>query len=181
MKQDIRDLFGKDEVSGKTLPDNHRQEFYDKLKASRPRRKSGFKRNYLLRIAAIAILFLAMTVVVLKTATTTVTNKVVEESSIETQIEVIEKEYLASIDKEWQNFISLATDEKLVKRYKDKLDNLDKDYQEISKQFKADNNNILVIEALVDNLKTRLQLLKDIQQHIHLLNQKTEQYETINI
>ena len=181
MKQDIRDLFREDEVSEHTLPEQHRQEFYEKLKASRPQRKSGLKMNYLLKIAAIAVLFIAMAFTVFKMANKTVSNEVVEESSIENQIEVIEKEYLASIDEEWEKFIHVAKDEKLVKRYKDKLDNLDADYQEISKQFKTDNNNILIIEALVDNLKTRLQLLKDIQQHINILNQKTEQYETINI
>ncbi|WP_299278572.1 hypothetical protein [uncultured Psychroserpens sp.] len=181
MKQDIRDLFREDEVSNHKLPKHHRQEFYEKLKASRPQRKSGLKMNYILKIAAIAVLFIAMAFTVFKMANKTVANEIVNESSLEHQIESIEKEYLASIDKEWGKFVAVANDEKLVKRYKDKLDDLDADYQEISKQFKADNNNILVIEALVDNLKTRLQLLKDIQQHINLLNQKTEQYETINI
>nr|WP_321222890.1 hypothetical protein [uncultured Psychroserpens sp.] len=185
MKQDIRDLFRDTDAnlidtSGKQLPDNHRQEFYDQLKASRPRRESKLNTNYLIKIAAIITLFVALTVALFTTLDNT-SKQIVEEPSIETQIERIEKEYLASIDLEWQRFLTVANDEKLVERYKDKLDDLTRDYKEISLQFKEDNNNISVIESLVENLQTRLQLLKDIQEHIKVLNQKNEQYETINI
>ena len=82
---------------------------------------------------------------------------------------------------EWQNFLELAKDENLIQRYKSKLEDLDTDYRLISEQFKHDTNNILVIQDLVNNLQTRLQLLKDIQQHIILLNQKNEQHESTNI
>lgn len=180
MKQDIRGLFKKDDASGAQLPDNHREEFYDKLKASQSIGESKLNTSYVLKVAAIVILGLAFTLVMYNSKEN-VSDQIVEESSIEIQIDGIEKQYLASIDEEWQNFISIANDDKLVKRYKEKLDDLDNDYSEISSQFKADNNNIIVIEALVDNLKTRLQLLKDIQEHIKLLNQKTEVYETTSI
>ncbi|MDG5492075.1 hypothetical protein [Psychroserpens sp. SPM9] len=179
MKQDIRDLFKDDDLSGKTLPEQHRQEFYEQLKANRPRRTSKLNTNYLFKVAAMVVLFVALAVVLFSKTETV--NTVVEETPIETQIDAIEKQYLANIDAEWERFIKVANDEKLVKRYRVKLDGLDQDYQEISKQFKLDNNNIQVIESLVDNLKTRLQLLKDIQEHIKLLNQKNEQYETISI
>jgi hypothetical protein len=172
MKQDIRNLFRDEEASGKQLPDNHRQEFYDQLKASRPRRESKLNTNYLIKVAALIVVFLGLTFTVFKTIDNTPT-QIVESSSMETQIEAIEKEYLASIDVEWQKFLVVANDERLVSRYKDKLDDLDADYKEISKQFKTDTNNILVIESLVVNLQTRLQLLKDIQEHINVLNQKT--------
>ncbi|WP_040282681.1 hypothetical protein [Psychroserpens damuponensis] len=179
-KYHIRDLFKDDEAIKKRLPNNHRQEFYEQLKASRPRRESKLNSNYLIKIAAIITLFVALSITVFVTVDNT-SNQIVEEPSMKTQIEGIEKQYLASIDKEWQNFIQSTTDQKLVKRYRDKLDNLDRDYKEISLQFKADNTNILVIESLVENLQTRLQLLKDIQAHINVLNQKNEQNEAINI
>jgi hypothetical protein len=67
----------------------------------------------------------------------------------------------------------MANDEKLVDRFRNKLADLELDYQEITLQFKADRNNIEVIESLIENLKERLQLLKDIQEHINILNQKT--------
>ncbi|WP_028872968.1 hypothetical protein [Psychroserpens burtonensis] len=171
MKEDIRNLFKDDEISGQALPDNHRQDFYEQLKASRPRRTSQLNRHYLIKVAAIITMFLALTITLFQMVDNT-PNQVVEASSMETQIDAIEKQYLARIDREWQRFISVTNDETLVKRYKDKLNDLDADYKEISQQFKTDTNNILVIESLVENLQTRLQLLKDIQEHINVLNQK---------
>jgi hypothetical protein len=177
MKQDIRNLFRDEDTdpvdaSRKQLPDSHRQDFYEQLKASRPPRTSQLNRHYLIKVAAIITMFLALTLSLFQMGDNT-SNHDVEVSSMETQIDLIEKQYLASIDQEWQRFITVANDEKLVERYKEKLDDLDADYKEISQQFKADTDNILVIESLVENLQTRLQLLKDIQEHINVLNQKT--------
>ncbi|MDP5158931.1 MAG: hypothetical protein NWQ07_10170 [Flaviramulus sp.] len=180
MKKGIRDLFNEDEVIKNNLPKNHRQEFYNKLKASRKQNTARFEVNYLIKVAAIAILFLGLTFLILKPKEKA-SNQIADESKIVNQIDAIEKQYLANINKEWQNFIAIAMDENLVKRYKQKLDELSSDYQNISIQFKKDSNNITVIEALVENLQTRLQLLKDIQEHIKLINQKNEQYETITL
>ncbi len=180
MKQDIRDLFNEEEVINNNLPKNHRIEFYDKLKASREKNKPKLKLNYVFRVAAIVVLFIGLTFLILN-KTDHDSNQVANESVIETQINAIEKQYLTDINEEWENFIAIAEDETLVKRYRIKLDNLSSDYQEISKRFKTDNNNISVIEALVENLQTRLQLLKDIQEHIKLINQNNEQYETITL
>lgn len=93
------------------------------------------------------------------------------------QVEAVEAEYLREINTEWTNFVAIANDKVLVARFKKKLDELDKDYQLISKQFKSNASNIQVVEALVENLQTRLQILKDIQEHIKILNQKNEQNE----
>ncbi|MBV7270548.1 hypothetical protein [Winogradskyella luteola] len=168
MKQDIRDLFKQGEDL-KIPPVNHRVEFLDKLE-NQPKKKSNS--FFWLRIAAIVVFALTVGISVFY-------NKPTEEnvSPMIAQIEAVEAEYLEDIEKEWKNFLSIANDEVLVARFKKKLDELDSDYKEISIQFKNDTNNILVIEALVDNLQTRLQILRDIQEHIKILNQKSEQYE----
>ena len=106
MKRDIRNLFKEEEETGRTLPKAHRQEFYDKLKASRRERRTQINQSYIVRIAAIVILLFALTFVLVK-STEKVSQTIVEESSIESQIEAIEQEYLASIDQEWNNFINL--------------------------------------------------------------------------
>lgn len=168
MKQDIRDLF-KEEGDFKTLPENHRAEFLDKLN-SQPKPNSS-STNWL-KIAAVAIL--ALTVgfsIFYKSPEKT------EVSPIVAQIEAVEAEYLKDIEAEWESFLAITEDEVLVARFKKKLDELDTDYQDISAQFKADSNNIVVVESLVENLQTRLQILKDIQKHIKILNQNNEQHE----
>ncbi len=178
MEQDIRDLFKQDE-SKKELPQDHREEFLEKLNRLKRKKESKINFNYLYKIAAVILLFVSVGYFAINRSGSN--PKIVEETNLETQIKEVEKKYLASIDEEWQNFLTITDDEKLVKRYEKKLEELNIDYQEMSTEFKKDTKNILVIEALVENLQTRLQLLKDIQEHINLLNQKTEQHETISI
>lgn len=175
MKQDIRDLFKNSHIERKELPGEHREEFYQKLKASRPRRQSKLNSSYLWKVAIIIILFVAFTLTIFKTSDR-ISNQVVE-TPIEMQFDIIEKQYLAYIDREWDSFVSMADDERLVKRYKSKLENLSQDYLQLNQQLKGDPNNILLIEALVENLKSRLGLLKDIQNHIQIINQNNEQNE----
>jgi len=174
MKQDIRDLFRKYEVFNNKLPDTHKQEFYDKLKGfnSKTNKQLNYKNIY--RLAATLLLFFAVGYFMLQ-------GNLKNQSELVEQIETIEQEYLLNINKEWHNFLTIAKDEKLVKRYKKRLEDLNKDYQEISEQFKVDTNNILIVETLIENLNTRLQLLKDIQEHITLLNQENEYYENTTI
>lgn len=171
MKRDIRDLFKDDvETTIKKLPENHRKEFLERLeKQSKP------KKTLYAWLSVAAVLLVALTIGF------TVFNsesEIEKASPIIAQIETVEAEYLANIETEWQSFIAIADDEVLVERFRKKLKELDADYQAISVQFKEDSNNILVIEALVDNLQTRLQILKDIQKHIKILNQNNDHYES---
>ncbi|MDY2587245.1 hypothetical protein [Winogradskyella aquimaris] len=167
MKQDIREFF-KDQEDLKTPPANHRKEFLDKLKAQNQSKKVGQK---WLNVVAVVIVALTLGFTVLYKKPTE------EVSPIIAQVEALEADYLKEINTEWDNFIAIADDEVLVVRFRKRLDDLDKDYQLIAEQFKGDVNNIQVVEALVENLQTRLQILKDIQEHIKILNQKNEQHE----
>ena len=167
MKQDIRTLFN-EEDDLKTLPENHRTEFLGKLR-KQPKKKSSFS---WLKIAA--VLFIALTI---GFSLFTTQPEEVKVSPIVAQVEAVEAEYLANIETEWQSFIAIADDAVLIERFRKKLGELNTDYKDISLQFRDDSNNILVIEALVENLQTRLQILKDIQKHIKILNQKNEHNE----
>lgn len=165
MKRDIRELFNKEvEETKHALPKSHREEFLKKLETKQFRNS-----NYLFyKIAAVLVVALTVSFFVLNKNEVEVEQK----SPLVAQIEAVEKEYLTNIETEWKNFKTIATDSVLVKRYKKKLGELDADYQEISEVFKTDSNNILIVETLIDNLQTRLELLKDIQEHIKILNQK---------
>ena len=167
MQRDIRDLFKEDERL-KTLPESHRTEFLGKLKTSKEKKRNPF---IWLKIAAVLVIGLMIGYAVI--------NRDSEKnvSPMIAQIEAVEAEYLRDIQEEWQNFVAITDDKVLVERFKKRLDELDKDYQEISQQFKNDSNNIEVVETLVENLQTRLQILKDIQEHIKILNQKSEHHE----
>jgi len=170
MKQDIRNLFT-EEDDLKTLPENHRMEFAEKLK-----KQSKPKQNLYAWLSAAAILIIALTIG-FNAMEMESKQELKQSSPIIAQVETVEAEYLANIETEWQSFLAITDDAILVERFRKKLKELDTDYQEISLEFKEDANNILVIEALVENLQTRLQILKDIQKHIKILNETNEQYE----
>lgn len=168
MKQDIRDFFKESNDELKTPPLNHRNEFLEKLKKQDTTKTADYR---WLKIAAIAILVLTVGFSIFYKEPKAKTSPIIA------QVEAVEAKYLKEINNEWDNFIAIANDEVLVARFKKRLDMLDKDYQLIARQFKNDANNIAVVEALVENLQTRLQILKDIQDHIKILNQKNEQHE----
>jgi len=180
MKQDLRELFKKTDLSEKKLPINHKDEFILKLtkKSFKKNRKRSF--SYIANIAAF-FLILCMVSYFFFYQNPSSKTEIVKKTNIETQLKQIEKEYLANINKEWNNFLVLSNDQNLIKRFEQKLKDLDLDYQEISLKYKKEPNNILIIENLIDNLSTRLQLLKDIQEHIKLLNKETHKNESIII
>ncbi|WP_339755876.1 hypothetical protein [uncultured Winogradskyella sp.] len=168
MKRDIRDLF-KEEGDLKKLPKNHRTAFLEKLKNKPTKKRASFA---LLKVVAVLLVALSIGLSLFYDKP-----EVTNVSPMIAQIEAVEAEYLASIKAEWESFIAIAEDEILVTRFRKKLDELDKDYKDIALQFKEDTDNILVVESLVENLQNRLQILKDIQAHIKILNQKNEQNE----
>jgi len=179
MKQDIKEVLNGFEETNKELPAAHRTEFLEKLQGAEKPMSKPENFYYFIKIAATIVLFVSVGYLALNSFNKS--DPIIVETPIEKQLKDIEMQYLKHIDAEWQNFVALATDENLIKRFEQKLNDLDAGYQEITVKFKQDKNNILIIESLVENLQTRLRLLKDIQEHIHLLNQKSEQHENITI
>lgn len=167
MKRDIRTLFKDEEHKDYELPEGHREEFIKKLETT-PKKRYGTW----MRIAAAIVVALALSYTVYKNMNTTT-----DALPILAQMEAMEVNYLENIDKEWQNFVSIAEDKTLVDRYRNKLDGLSRNYEELSIQFKQNPDDITVVEQLVANLQRRLDLLKDIQSHIIILNQKNEHHE----
>lgn len=177
MKQDIKNLFTESDLLKKKLPALHRKEFIEKLNAIKSKDSKKISTYYLAKVAAFIILFFSIGY----TFYNDLPKNDIKEVAIEVQLKVIEQEFLENINQEWDSFLAIAEDKMLIKRYEEKLKNLDNDYKEISLKFKNNTNNVLLIESLLENLQNRLQLLKDIQQHIKLLNKKSQQNEDIII
>lgn len=170
MKQDIRETFRQKEFPKKKLPDFHEDDFLEKLTVFNQKKKSKVFSS-ILKIVASIVLVLSASYYFLNSD---IEIKKDEQPEIFVEIQQIEKEYYKNIKIEWNKFVSLTDDQNLINKYQEKLKNLDFSYQEILIQYKADKNNLIVIEALIQNLKNRLQLLKGIQKHINLLNKEHE-------
>tara|TARA_R110002049_G_scaffold290103_4_gene473389 strand:+ start:617 stop:1153 length:537 start_codon:yes stop_codon:yes gene_type:complete len=174
--KNFRKSFTGDDFPEKKLPEGHREEFLTKLESTESLLIKKKKNNWV-KIAA-ALLIVASLGFLLEHSLNSEERLEAEiNDAIALQLREVEIEYITNINTEWKNFLVLATDEQLIQRYRDKLAQLDTDYKEISKKFENNKNNIGAVEDIIRNLQTRLTLLKDIQEHIKLLNQKSEPNE----
>ena len=168
MKQDIRKLFNDDDdIVIQSLPSNHRNEFLAKLKSKQNTKKHFFAVKH---VAAIVI----TTLIGFGIYHITPINNQNEHNF--THLESLEKEYQNNINSEWNNFLKITNDSLLIKRYEQKLKELESDYTNLSHDLKSNPKNLLIIEDLINNLQNRLQLLQDIQAHIQKLN-NNDKYE----
>lgn len=172
MEQDLRKLFETDEFPTKKLPENHVEEFAQKLQQQTPKKKSPLL--FIARIAASIAILITVGYFVL-------TSTEEQPTTLQKQVAEIEKTYLKQIDQEWETFVNTANDPELVTYYEDRLNRLKDDYDTISEQFNKEPNSILILEELISNLQKRLELLKNIQEHIQEINKKKKRYETIII
>lgn len=177
MKRDIRELFNDTETEGKKLPKNHRTEFIEKLNFSTIEKPKKPHLGLFLKVAASIALIITFGYYMMNQKN----SEINKPTSIQVQVQQIEKDYLQQIDNEWKNFVRATDDKELIKVYQQKLDDLNEDYKELSKSFKENTNNVMILEDLIGNLQNRLQLLKDIQNHIKILNEKTNTYETLTL
>jgi len=175
MKRDIRELFKNEEFPKKKLPNFHEEEFLGKLEKLNKKEKSKpFVQIF--KIAASIVLMLSVGYYFLSTESAV---KQEDQPTLFVQVKQIEKEYLKNIREEWNDFLALTTDRNLIEKYKEKLLKLDTNYGKVSKQFEEKPNNINILESLINNLQLRLELLKDIKEHLKELNQKNTSNETI--
>jgi len=172
MKHDIRNLFDKKKLIKKELPNSHRNDFINKLQNT-AKDKTSKKKFSFYKIASVLILM----IVGVSIYFTFYKNE--NSNSILTQVDKIEKEYIVNINKEWNQFIKITDDIALVKRYKNKLSQLKSDYTEITINLKENPDNVFVLELLISNLQQRLELIKNIKEHIKELNQNKKSNETI--
>ncbi|WP_405563721.1 hypothetical protein [Polaribacter sp. Asnod6-C07] len=175
MEHDIRDLFQENDDFKKDLPKSHREDFIKKLnKNNTPKPKWKFGTTYKIA-ASVALILSLMYFFSIKTDDIDNTN------SFENQFSKIEKDYLKNIDKEWKQFKKITTDTLLIRKYEEKLNNFNDDYKKITNQLKEFPNDINLLESLITNLQRRLQLIKEINEHIKELNPKNTSNETIYI
>jgi hypothetical protein len=175
MKRDIREIFKNEQLPKKKLLSFHEDEFLGKLnKSTKKEQPKPFFQVF--KIAASIVLMLSVGYYFLNTGAEI---KRDNQSTILVQVQQIEEEYLNNINEEWHGFIKVANDTVLVKKYKQKLKESEINYILITKKFKENPNSINILESLINNLQRRLQLVKDIKEHIKELNQKNTSNETI--
>lgn len=168
MAQDLRELFKNDKITHEKMPVNHEARFLDKLDAALPEQKQS-KFSWM-QIAASVIVLLGLSFGAFKyfqpgrvsdspevAATKTVETKTL--GDISPGLKKVEDYYLASINLELSKMEYTPETKELFDGYLIQLNELDKEYERLSLELTESGPSELTVNALIDNLKLRLNLL----------------------
>lgn len=175
MAQDIRDLLRKDpQKEQATLSDNHQEKFASLLEERLPEnRKPAF---LWLKVAAIGIMLLGIGYVLmtqfdaapeeqLATEDTVVPGQTDNQqttkglSDFSPEFKKLEEYYTQSITMGIASIEVTPENRELIDGYLERLASLDKEYKRLNAELVNVGPNDLTVNALIDNLKLRLDLL----------------------
>ncbi|UKM64471.1 hypothetical protein GSB9_01019 [Flavobacteriaceae bacterium GSB9] len=186
MAQDIRALFENDNQPNEKMPKNHQERFLKKLDKSMPvAKKKSF--NWLYLAASLVFLF-GLSFGAFKVFNPPVGNGQVEVAntqSTETKslgdispgLKKVEDYYLASINLELSKIEYTPETKELFDGYLAQLSELDKEYKRLSLELTESGPSELTVNALIDNLKLRLNLLYRLRAQIKTL--KTSEIDEV--
>jgi len=170
MAQDIRDLFKDDKISHEKMPENHQVRFLKKLDRALPEKR--IKPNLIwIKIAASIVVLLSVSFGVyklqykpkenqppiVKTTPETIETKTL--GDISPGLKKVEDYYLASINLELSKIKPTIETKELFDGYLLQLKELDNEYKLLSMELTESGPTELTVNALIDNLKFRLNLL----------------------
>lgn len=189
MAQDIRDLFKNDNLSNEKMPKNHEKRFLEKLDKALPEKKSKSHWSWI-QIAASVIVILGLSFggytffkneqkpVPYKIASTN-TNSAENANksalgSVSPDLKKVEDYYLASINLELSKIKPTPETKELYDDYLEQIATLDQEYKRLSQELETSGPSELTVNALIDNLKWRLNLLYRLREQVKILNTDSE-------
>ncbi|GAA3626385.1 hypothetical protein [Flavivirga jejuensis] len=180
MARDIRELFKDDKIAHEKMPENHQKRFLEKLDEAMPiANKSKFNG---IRIAASVVLLIGLgfgafkffqpEVKVNKPTEVVITEPVETKTlgDLSPGLKKVEDYYLASINLELSKMKYTPETKDLFDGYLLQLDELDKEYKRLSAELTESGPSELTVNALIDNLKFRLNLLYRLRAQLKELN-----------
>ena len=176
MAQDIRALFKEDKTREK-MPENHQERFLSKLEDALPvKKKSKF---IWFQIAASVIILIGLGVGGLKyfqleqPKNKAVSNKIVPTKTlgdVSPGLKKVENYYLASINLELSKVKYTDENKEVFDGYIEQLNTLNNEYENLSVELTENGPSELTVNALIDNLKYRLNLLYRLREQLNELN-----------
>ena len=185
MAQDIRELLKKDaSISKEKMPAGHQKRFLEKLEESIPQKpKNDY--SYWWKIAASVVVFLGLGYAAFQLKGNQPV-EVIEDSpqemaqlktlgDISPDLKKVEDYYLASINLELAKMPVNDDNKELVDSYIAKLEKLNEEYKKLSLELTENGPSELTINALIDNLKMRLNLLQRLREQLKDLSSDEEE------
>ena len=178
MAQDLRKLFENEQkLSNQKMPEGHEKRFMAKLDEQLPEQRSSTNRFSFLNIAASVVLLLglgyATFMMVRGEEEKPPVEQVAEVDSIEKispQLKKVEDYYLANINMELSKIKYTPETKELFDGYVERLEELSKEYDQLSNELFESGPNERTVTALIDNLKLRLNLLYRLKEKLSELN-----------
>lgn len=170
MAQDIKKLL-KQEVGQKTMLENHEARFIKKLDTHFPKKKNS---NFSwLSIAASVLLLIGFigynslnTEDPINVTETPVVTDTKSLSDVSPTLKKVEEYYLASINLELSKLKYTPETKELFDGYLERLNDLNKEYDRLGIELTKSGPNEATINALIDNLKFRLNLLYRLKEQL---------------
>ena len=179
MARDIRELFKDDNITNEKMPKNHQERFLEKLDEVLPvAKRSTFS---WMQIAASVVVLLGVSFGIFKyfqppvedLPTTVATTETIETKTlgdVSPGLKKVEDYYLASINLELSKMKYTPETKDMFDGYLAQLDELDKEYKRLSVELTESGPSELTVNALIDNLKFRLNLLYRLRAQLKQLN-----------
>ena len=176
MAQDIKELFKDDKMALESMPEKHQDRFLEKLDTAFPEvKKSRFN---VFKVAASIVLLICLSfgayeyfkpeVPVTQVATAKPTVKTL--GDVSPGLKKVEDYYLASINLELSKIKYTPETKDVFDGYLLQLSELDNEYQRLSVELTESGPSELAVNALIDNLKFRLNLLYRLREKLRELN-----------
>lgn len=190
MAQDLKKLFEKDLKSQKAqMSEGHEARFLDKLEEALPEKKRS-RRFSFLNIAASVIVLLGLSYVVLQFFQDPIIDnpdgpQVVQAKEVKSmgefspELKKVEDYYLASINLELSKVQLTADNKELVDGYIERLKELNDEYNKLTLELNENGPNSITLDALIDNLKFRLNLVMRLKEKLQEFNEDSFKEESI--
>ena len=187
MAQDIRDLLKQDlQEQNKKMPENHETRFLDKLNIALPEKQKP-KFNWL-QIAASVVVLVGLSLGAFKyfnnpvlniDNNTTVVANTKSLGDVSPDLKKVEDYYLANINLELSKVKLTPENKEMFDGYVQRLEDLKKEYSKLSIELTNNGPDEQTINALIDNLKFRLNLLHRLKEQLKTLSTLDTNQEVI--
>ncbi|RSK40536.1 hypothetical protein [Mangrovimonas spongiae] len=187
MAQDIKELLKNNQNNEQeTMPKGHEKRFLTRLDNTFPEADAPIsKRWYWLSIAASIVVVLGIGYTMIFSSDKPIENTVAETTNKELQTEKtlgdvspdlkkIEDYYLASINYELSKVKVTSENKALFDGYIVRLEALNQEYKKLSEELTKNGPNEFTVNALINNLKMRLNLLYRLKDQLETLSNNSQ-------
>jgi len=188
MAQDLRDLLKANEISStEKMSEGHETRFLEKLDKALPQKQQSSVFG-IWKIAASVVILLGLSYAVFQMGSEAALKEPVPEQTapayatlgdVSPELKKVEDFYLASINMQLAQVKLTADNKDLFDGYLIKLEELNTEYQKLNVELNENGPNTLTIEALISNLKLRLNLLMRLQEQIKALEAPSKEAATL--